>query len=89
MREKMEEERLILIDANSSRGLGAITFDEGVFFTLWFYLINIYLSEICIYKNNQNTANKKKIENIDTSRIDTEEKLGKGGADKPGTDRVD
>lgn len=59
----------MLIDGSSSREIRANFFDKDIFFTFWFYLINIYLFRVIIYRNNQGIINKKKAKNIGIGKV--------------------
>lgn len=72
MRKKIGKKYLMSINSSSSRVIKANSFDKYTFFTLWFYLINICLFRASICRDDQGKANKKKVENIGISRIDTE-----------------
>lgn len=79
------------INGSGSKKVKINSFNEDVFFTLWFHSINFCLPEASICGDNQNIVNKKKVENTSTSRanklgigrVDVEKDPGTGKADKP------
>ena len=56
---KTGEGRLMLMDGSSSRGVETNSFNEDAFFTLWFYLINIYLSKFVYAKTTRAQTTKR------------------------------
>lgn len=92
--------RSMSMDKSSSRRVKANSFNEDTFFTLWFYSINFCLSGADECRDDQGTANKKKVKKIGivganklgTIRADVEEDLGTSGVDiekDSGIDRAD
>ena len=69
------------IDSSGSRGMEANSFDQDVFFTLWFHSINLYLLGAGVCKDNQGTANKEEAENTSTGKVD-KPSIGKADAKK-------
>lgn len=76
-------------NSNSRKVEGKFS-NKDVFFTFWFYLINLYFSRPDICKDNQSKIIKKKAKNTGTvgvnesgtGKVDIKKNSGTGGVDK-------
>lgn len=73
---------------NRSRGVGAKSSNEDIFFSLWFHLINLHCSEVSVYRDNQSITNKEKIDRTDALNTDGEAKKKMDKADISDTGKI-
>ena len=72
-------DRYYLININKK--IKANFLDDNVFFTYWFYLINLFFPGFSVYKNNQDKATKKGVKKPDRSIADVIYKIDKPSID--------